>query len=121
MKLEVSVEGERFQPGDTVKGSVNVTDGGRSRGLEAFLLYRDATADYGGTSISVPGGSLHKGALETGESYEFSIELPVDAKPTFSSAHGRLWWEAHATSDEFGPDTHAGQEFQVELPAAESP
>jgi hypothetical protein len=120
VKLEVSVEGERFRPGDTVRGTIKVTKGGRSRSLEAFLLYRDATDDYGGTSISVPGGTLHKGALEAGESYEFSIDLPADAKPNFSSAHGRLWWEAHARSDELGPDTHAGQEIEVEPLAPDS-
>ena len=107
MKLEIRVEQERYAPGDTVAGTVVVSEGGRSRKLEIELRYREQTSeDYQHTAVTLPGGELHAGDLAAGTSFPFAIALPADALPSYKSAHGELCWELDARSDERGVDTH---------------
>ena len=44
--FDVQLKRNRHVPGDTVRGTVTVTKGGKSRSLEVFLLYREHTDDY---------------------------------------------------------------------------
>jgi hypothetical protein len=114
VKLEVRLERERYAPGETVSGTVAVTEGGGSRKLEVELRFREGTSeDYEHTVVALPGGELHTGDLETGASFPFSIALPDDALPSFKSANGELYWELDARSDERGVDTHERQRVVV--------
>jgi hypothetical protein len=114
VRLSVELDRDRFAPGDAVEGSVRVLDGGRSRRLSVALLYRERSEDYGEIAREVPGPELHRGDLESGQTFRFAVRLPEDALPATSSPHGRLWWEVDVKSDELGPDTHATSELNVE-------
>lgn len=115
-RLQLQLERERYQPGDTAKGSILVLEGGDSRSLEALLEYVEETADYREVSISIPTGPLHEGDLTTGTSFEFELVLPPDTLPNYKSEHGELYWEVDAKSDEVGRDTHDRRRIEVELP-----
>jgi hypothetical protein len=120
VKLEVRPERERYAPGETVAGAVVVAEGGSSRRLEIELRYREQTMleEYEHTALTVPGGELHTGDLEAGASFAFAIPLPADALPSFKSAHGELFWELDARSDERGVDTHERVRVVVASPSS---
>lgn len=116
-RLELQLDRDRFSPGETVTGTVLVTEGGSSRRLEVTLDYHERGEDeYQRVAQSLSGGELHTGDLATGASYPFSIELPADALPSYKSNHGELWWELDARSDELGRDTHARRRIEVVTP-----
>jgi hypothetical protein len=105
-RFEVKLDQESYSPGETVKGSVLVTEGGASRGLEAVLEYKEEVEDYLEVAASISSGALHSGDLTTGSSFEFELTLPGDALPNYRSEHGELYWELDVLSDEAGVDTH---------------
>jgi hypothetical protein len=115
-RLQLDLERTNYAPGETVKGTVLVLEGGESRALEAVLAYNEQTSDYSEVAISIPSGPLHEGELTAGTSYEFALPLPPDALPNYASGHGALYWEVDARSDEFGRDTHARARIEVEPP-----
>lgn len=133
-RLEVRLEKERYVPGDAVRGTVFVAEGGRSRSLEAFLEYREQTEDYKETARSVSSGPLHVGDVTTGMAFAFDLPLPVDALPNYRSENGELYWEVHVKAadvlpkpivpevfrtrdpeDQRGPDLHERSRIEVEL------
>jgi hypothetical protein len=105
----------QYTPGDTVKGTILVLEGGGSRSLEALLEYKEETADYLEVAISIPSGPLHEGDLTTGTSFEFELTLPPEALPNCKSKHGELYWEVDAKSNEAGRDTHDRRQLEVQL------
>jgi hypothetical protein len=115
-RLQLQLDRDLYGPGETVSGAVSVLEGGDSRSLEAFLEYKEETADYVEVAISIPSGPLHDGDLTTGASFEFALALPPDALPSYASEHGELYWEVDAKSDEFGRDTHDRRRIEIELP-----
>jgi hypothetical protein len=117
-RLQLQLEQDRYTPGDAVKGTILVLEGGRSRSLEVLLEYCEETADYREVAISIPSGPLHEGDLTTGTSFEFELALPQDALPNYASEHGELYWELDARSDEFGRDTHERSRIGVALHGA---
>jgi hypothetical protein len=116
-RLEVELEHKRYAPGDTVRGTVIVAEGGRSRSLDASLQYKEETSDYEEIAISIPGGRLNEGDLAAGMSFEFELVLPDEALPNCHSPHGKLYWEVDVKSDEPGRDAHARHRIDVRLPA----
>jgi hypothetical protein len=96
-----------------VTGTVFVLEGGRSRKLEVSLNYRESTEQDDVTRVSVSSGELHTGDLASGTSYPFAVAVPADALPNYKSAHGELYWEVDACSDEFGIDTHERRRIEV--------
>ena len=97
-----------------MRGSVLVLEGGPSRRLEVTLEYREKTEeDFQETVRTLSTGDLHTGELATGASYPFEIALPADALPSFRSAHGELYWELDARSDEPGRDSHERRRIEV--------
>jgi len=68
-----------------------------------------------------PGRRRQAGELTAGQSHEFAIQIPADALPTFSSAHGELYWEVEARSDEFGIDTKESRVIDVTVERAAQP
>jgi hypothetical protein len=115
-KLQLDLERTHFAPGETVKGTIVVLEGGTSRSLEAVLTYNETTADYSEVAISIPSGPLHEGDLTEGSSYGFELPLPLDALPNYQSGHGALHWEVDTCSDELGRDTLASARIEVEPP-----
>ncbi|MGH3043206.1 MAG: hypothetical protein ACRDM2_00625 [Gaiellaceae bacterium] len=114
--IELQLAGERFAPGDRVSGSVVVTGGGGLRTLEVALEFHEKSPDYEEVPIRVP-QTLHTGDVRTGQSLPFSLALPADALPGYSSANGELYWELDVKSDELGPDTHVRRRIEVVLHA----
>ena len=112
--LHVQLEEERYTGGDTVKGTILVTEGGGSRSLEIRLEFVEETDDYLEVPTSVSSGPLHAGDLVPGMSFEFALALPPHALPGYSSEHGELYWRVDAKSDELGNDTHEIRRIEVE-------
>lgn len=114
LRLELQLDEESYAPGEVVRGTVLVLEGGGSRALEVSLNYREQSGEhYEDTPVTLSGGDVHTGDLTTGASYPFEISLPDDALPSFTSKHGELWWEVDACSDERGRDTHGRQRIEV--------
>jgi hypothetical protein len=114
-RLAVELEKRRYAPGETVRGTVSVAEGGRSRSLDASLQYKEETEDYEEVAISIPGGRLNEGDLVSGASFEFELALPEEALPNCRSAHGKLYWEVDVKSDEPGRDSHARHRVDVRV------
>jgi hypothetical protein len=107
-----------FRPGEWVRGHVAIIEGGKSRDLNVTVRYRERSPDYSATVAEHTSGSLHTGELTAGQSYDFAAQIPADALPTLSSAHGELYWEVEARSDEFGIDTKASRVIDVTVERA---
>lgn len=118
-RFEVRSDDEFFEPGDLVTGTVEVTEGGRSRSLEVSLDYIEDTDCYGAVGITVPGGTLHRGDLEAGATFRYQVALPAGALPTYRSEHGSLGWVVHARSDELGIDSHERIRIDVVMPSSD--
>jgi hypothetical protein len=113
-RFQLQLERQRYAPGETVKGTILILEGGASRALEAQLEYKEESPDYSEVAVSIPSGALHDGDLTEGTSFEFGLTLPPDALPSYNSRHGELYWEVDAKSDEAGRDTHERQRIEVE-------
>ncbi len=121
-RLELQVDREQYAPGETVTGKVAVAEGGRSRKVEVSLCYREKTEEeYEHTAVTLPGGELHTGDLLQGSSYPFAITLPEQALPSYTSAHGELYWELEARSDELGVDTRERRRIVVSTRPSDGP
>lgn len=116
--LALETDPPLFHPGEWVRGHVAILEGGKSRDLCVTVRYREKSPDYSATVVETSSGALHTGELTAGETFEFAIQLPADALPTYSSAHGALYWEVEARSDEFGIDTKAAQRIDVAVERA---
>jgi hypothetical protein len=115
--LRLRARRERYTPGETIKGTILVREGGGSRALEAILEYKEETADYSEVAISIASGPLHEGELTAGMSFEFELALPPDALPSYKSRHGELYWELDVKSDESGRDTHERRRIETVSPS----
>jgi hypothetical protein len=113
-QLELLLDRDRCAPGEAIRGTIVVLEGGRSRSLEALLQYNEATEDFAAVATSVSTGPLHAGDLAPGMSFEFELTLPRDALPNHRSENGELYWELDVKSEEFGPDTHQRRRIEVE-------
>jgi hypothetical protein len=111
--LELWLDREHYAPGDTVRGTIRVVEGDRSRSLEAMLAYNEKTGDYAAVATSVSSGPLATGDLTTGMSFGFALALPPDALPNYRSEHGELFWEVDVRSDELGIDSHERRRIEV--------
>jgi hypothetical protein len=112
-RFDVELDRPSYSPGEVVKGSVLVTEGGDSRGLEAVLEYKEEVADYLEVATSISSGTLHSGDLVAGSSFQFELPVPQDALPNYRSEHGELYWELDVLSDEAGRDTHERRRIEV--------
>jgi hypothetical protein len=112
--FQLQLEGGWYTAGETVTGTILVTEGGGSRSLEARLEFVEETDDYLEVPISISSGPLHMGDLAQGMSFEFALTLPPGALPSYASEHGELYWRIDATSDELGNDTHEIRRIGVE-------
>ena len=113
-RLLLRLERERYRPGEVVRGTVDVVEGGASRSLVARLDYVEQTDDYSEVATTVSGAALHTGDLSAGMSFGFELALAPDALPDVESTHGRLFWQVDVKSDRRGPDEHERRRLQVE-------
>jgi hypothetical protein len=93
--LELRLERERFAPGDAVRGSAAVTEGGGAGEIRVWLSFRERSGEYEAVARTLPGGSL-EADLVPGTAHGFAIELPSDAPASYISRHGALWWTVDA-------------------------
>jgi hypothetical protein len=114
-RLDVELDKESYSAGEVLKGSVLVTEGGGSRGLEAVLEYHEEVEDYHEVATSISSGTLNEGDLTAGSSFAFELPIPEDALPNYRSEHGELYWELDVLSDEAGRDTHERRRIEVKL------
>jgi hypothetical protein len=112
-RLELELERNRYEPGDTIRGSIVVVEGGRSRSLEVWLEYNEKTEDYSDVATRITSPFRHEGELAAGESFDFEVALPRDAAPNYRSEHGELFWELNVKSDELGRDTSVRRRLEV--------
>lgn len=112
-RLELQLDTERCVPGDTVRGTVVVVEGGTSRSLKVWLEYQECSTTYESVARTVPGETLNAGDLSAGSRFAFAVRLPDDALPDFRSEHGELAWRVHAESDKLGLDSHVSKRFAV--------
>ena len=113
-RFALHLEGERFLPGETVRGTVSVLEGGRSRSLQTLLEFVEDTDDYAEVPWELSSGPLHRGDLETGMTFSFALPLPPEALPSYRSENGELYWRVRLKSDELGPDTSEHPRIVVE-------
>lgn len=114
-RFELQLDRESYAPGDAIRGTVLVVEGGGSRSLEALLEYKEETDDYLEVATSISSGPLQSGDLTTGSSFEFELTVPEDALPNYRSKHGELYWELDVKSNEPGRDTHERCRVEVSL------
>lgn len=112
-RLTLRLDGDACAPGDVVRGTVDVLEGGSSRRLDVLLEFHERSDDYSRVARTVESGPLHTGDLPAVGSFSFEVRLPEDALPAYRSRHGELYWEVDARSDEFGRDTHARERLNV--------
>ncbi len=93
-RFQLELDRERYAPGDVIRGTIRILQGGGSRSVEALLEYKEETEDY----------------LEV----EFELTLPRDALPNYRSKHGELYWELDVKSDEAGRDTHERRRIEID-------
>jgi hypothetical protein len=117
-RLQLELAQERYRPGETVKGSVLVLEGGGSRSVDVSLAYHEETEDCQEVATEISSGPLHEGDLVAGTSFEFELALPADSFPNYTSEHGALYWEIDALSNEAGRDTH--ERVRIDVEAAEA-
>ncbi len=115
-KVTLTLASAQFSPGDQVAGRVDVTESGRVRTLEVLLRCHDSTLSYKGISFSTASSPLATGSLAAPASYSFSVALPADAPPTFSSGGASIWWDVDARCDVVGSDVHVAQQIEVAAP-----
>jgi hypothetical protein len=113
-RFRLQLNQERYAPGEAVRGTILVLEGGGSRSLEALLEYNEKTDDYLDVGMSISTGPLHTGDLTLGRSFDFELVLPEDACPNYRSEHGELYWQLDIKSDELGRDTHDRHRIHVE-------
>jgi hypothetical protein len=88
-RFELQLDRERCAPGETIRGTIRVLEGSRSRSLQVLLEYKEETEDYAAVATGVSSGPLHTGDLTTGMSFRFELTLPLDAFPNWRSERTR--------------------------------
>lgn len=112
MKLELRLDAETVSPREDLTGHVLVLEGGASRLLTVSARFCERSPSFGAVSFgSVV--AVHEGALVAGEAVPFRWTVPEWAPPGVLGAHGELFWELEAHSDERGFDTRATGRFEV--------
>jgi hypothetical protein len=115
LRFDLHLDRARYAPGERIRGTIVVLEGGRSRSLQVLLAYNERTDDYATVATSLSTGPLHTGDLTAGMAFPFELALPADALPNYRCEHGELYWELDVTSERFGPDAHERRRIEVTL------
>jgi hypothetical protein len=116
VSLSLSIERQRYAPGEAVRGHVDVVEAIDARDLTVALHYMEETRDYRGAGLVAATSTLHVGPVAAASRFEFELALPPDALPAFRSQHGALWWEVAAKADKPGFDKHASLPIELDVP-----
>ena len=112
MKLEIALDSALVSPGGTLKGIVEVLEGGEARSLTLTVSFCESSPSY----MAVPfsrSGVIHEGDLATGQAVTFQFDLPEWAPPGVKSKHAELYWQVEAVADRPGLDARASRKFQI--------
>ena len=113
MSVSIEVDGERFAPGDVVRGRVVVVDPGLQL-VNVGLLFREEAVGWEQTVTQILADGFGDALdLDAGATLDFAIELPADAPPTVRTRHGGLFWEVVAHTDRVGEPQTAGKRVVV--------
>jgi Protein of unknown function (DUF2510) len=113
VSLGLGLERQRYAPGETVRGFVDVREDIDARSLAVTLRYAEETHDYSGAVYRPASQTLHEGPLGTGSRFDFSLTLPADALPAFQTQRSAVWWEVIASVDKRGFDKHVRLRIDV--------
>lgn len=113
MSLGMWLERQRYAPGETVRGYVDVRDHIDGRRLTAALHYAEETNDYRGAQWVPATQDLHIGPVGQGSRFDFQLTLPPDALPAFRAKSSAVWWEVVASVDKRGFDKHVRLRIDV--------
>jgi hypothetical protein len=114
--FDLRLHSYQARPGDTLYGWVGVVQGGATRGLTAELRYVEETRSWEEANTIVSTGPFYVGPLQSGQAFEFAVQVPPDAKPAQNGNHGRLYWMLDLKSDQPGFDAHARVGVEVLAP-----
>jgi hypothetical protein len=115
-QIAIRAEQGSYEPGDDVRGAVEVAEATHCKKLTLALEYRDWTSDYHSIDRTVAlDAPLHEGDLESGASFKFSVALPPDALSNQSDGEGSTSWGLHARVVRTGSDLHAW--LAIDVPA----
>jgi hypothetical protein len=112
-RLEIQVQPGTRAPGDRVRGTVFVREGGRCRSLQVALSCYERSPGYREVVRTEGATELHTGDLYSGQELPFDLSLPADALPNFSGRHGEIAWAVDATWDRPGFDYLARARVEV--------
>jgi hypothetical protein len=114
--FDLRLRSYQARPGETLHAWVGVVQGGVTRGLSAELRYVEETRSYTEANTIVPSGVFYVGPMNPGQAWEFTVQVPPDAKPPQRGNHGALYWILELKSDEPGFDSHARVGVEVLQP-----
>jgi hypothetical protein len=114
VSVELALEGgDRFAPGDRVRGHVTVLDAGLQQ-VQVGLLFREEAEGIEATASQVLAEGFDDAReFAAGTTLEFEIEVPADAPPNVETSHGGLFWEVVAHTDRVGEPQTAGRRVEV--------
>ena len=112
MKLEIALQSQVVAPGGTLKGVVDVLEGGDARTLTLTVSLCERSPSYMALPFS-RSGVIHEGELATGQEVTFQYDLPEWAQPGVKSKHAELGWQVEAVADRPGLDARASHAFEV--------
>ena len=112
MKLEITLDSDVVAPGGTLKGIVEVLEGGEARSLTLTVSFCESSPSYMALPFS-RGGVIREGELATGQAVTFQYDLPEWAFPGVTSKHAELYWQVEALADRPGLDARASRKFQI--------
>ena len=116
MSLGLWLERQRYAPGETVRGYVDVLQAIDTRDLSVALHYMEETQDYRGVGLVGATSTLHVGPVDQGTRLSFELALPPDALPAFRTDNSALWWEVDAKANKPGFDKHQSLRIDVVPP-----
>lgn len=111
MKLTLELPDQAIA-GELVAGRIQVEEGGESRSLTIVVAFHEETRDYRLVPVSSD-RVVHEGALVTGQTIDFSFDLPAEAPPSVKCEHSELWWEVYVHSADPGFDTRVSRQLAV--------
>ena len=111
MKLALELR-DRAVAGEQLSGAIRVEEGGESRLLTLTVAFHEETRDYSVVPVSSD-RVLHEGELVTGQTVEFTLDVPADAPPSYKGEHSELWWEVAVHSADPGFDTRVSRRLEV--------
>ncbi len=103
-RLEIRLEPGTHAPGDIVRGSVIVREGGTCRSLGVALRSYERSPGYREVVRNAGSAELRNGDLRSGEELAFELQLPADALPEVRGRHGEVYWAVDARWERPGFD-----------------